>query len=72
MEQIKNKIIKCLAKTETPQGVENIRVACNIGNWNTALKHCLELLIQEKINGQKTSKSWIFWIDHPQTRTAYR
>jgi len=63
MEQIKERIINCLKTTKIPLGVENIRVSCNIGNWNTALKHCLELLIQEKIKGQKTSKSWIFWID---------
>ncbi|MCR3906996.1 MAG: hypothetical protein NUK62_08245 [Tenericutes bacterium] len=69
MEQIKDRIINCLRTTKVPQGVENIRVACNIGNWNTALKHCLELVLQEKINGQKKSKSWIFWIN-PSTCKA--
>jgi len=63
MEPSKQRIINYLKTAKIPQGVENIRIACNIGNWNTALKHCLELLIQGKINGQKTSKSWIFWID---------
>jgi len=72
MEQIKNRIINCLTTTKIPQGVENIRVAYNIGNWNTALKHCLELLLQEKIKGQKTSKSWIFWIDSPQANAIHR
>jgi hypothetical protein len=67
MDETKKRIINCLNATKMPQGVENIRVACNIGNWNTTLKHCLELLLQEKINGQKTSKSWIFWINQPQT-----
>jgi hypothetical protein len=72
MNEIKNRIINCLKTAKIPQGVENIRVACKIGNWNTALKHCLELLIQEKINGQKTSKSWIFWINPPQSRAKQR
>jgi hypothetical protein len=72
MEQTKERIINCLKTTKIPQGVENIRVNCNIGNWNTALKHCLELLIQEKINGQKTSKSWIFWIDPQQAKATHR
>jgi hypothetical protein len=44
--------------------VEKIRVACEIGNWQTALKHCLELLCERKIEGTKTSKSWVFWNRH--------
>jgi hypothetical protein len=40
--------------------VEKIRVACGIGNWETALKHCLELRIAGKIEAVKTSKSWVF------------
>jgi len=72
MDETKNKIINCLKTNKLPQGIETIRVACKIGNWNTALKHCLELLLQEKINGQKTSKSWIFWINQPQLRTTWR
>jgi len=59
----KKKIISFIAKEPRPVDIEKIRVACNIGNWNTALKHCLELLIQGKIEGRKTSKSWIFWIN---------
>jgi len=62
MKPKKERIIDCLKTAKTPQGVENIRVASGIGNWNTALKHCLELLLQGKIRGLKTSKSWIFWI----------
>jgi hypothetical protein len=55
------KIIKLLERSTTPMDVEKIRIDANIGNWNTALKHCLELLVSKKINGQKTSKSWVFW-----------
>jgi hypothetical protein len=57
----KEKILTYLKQAETPQDIEKIRVACGIGNWNTALKHCLELQILERISGQKSSKSWIFW-----------
>jgi len=56
------KIVSFLSEATEPVDVEKIRVSCGIGNWNTALKHCLELLIQGRISGQKTSKSWIFWI----------
>lgn len=58
------KIIKILTEATEPLDIEKIRVGAGIGNWNTALKHCLELLLAKKIQGQKTSKSWIFWVDH--------
>jgi len=56
------KIVETLERASEPLDVEKIRVQAGIGNWNTALKHCLELLIAKKIKGQKTSKSWIFWV----------
>ena len=63
MEKYKIRIIDILRKTSRPLDIENIRIKANIGNWNTALKHCLELLIDRRIRGVKTSKSWIFWIE---------
>jgi hypothetical protein len=56
------KIVAFLETVKLPTDIEKIRVESGIGNWNTALKHCLELLLVGKIQGQKTSKSWIFWI----------
>jgi len=56
------KILEYLKKAAEPADVEKIRTACRIGNWNTALKHCLELHSQGTIQGQKTSKGWVFWI----------
>lgn len=61
-EKYKERIPAFLMKTKAPMDVEKIRVACKIGNWNTALKHCLELFVEGKIKGQKTSKSWVFWV----------
>ena len=55
------KIIEFLNNATEPVDIEKIRKACEIGNWNTALTHCLQLLIQGKIKGQKTTKSWVFW-----------
>ncbi|MEM2129144.1 MAG: hypothetical protein QXZ70_00950 [Candidatus Bathyarchaeia archaeon] len=63
-ENYQEKILALLSKAVQPIDVEKIRVACGIGNWNTALTHCLELLVQGKIQGQKTSKGWTFWIYH--------
>jgi len=58
-----DRILRLLGDTTEPLDVEKIRTKCEIGNWNTALKHCLELVISGKIKGMKTSKSWVFWID---------
>lgn len=63
------KILEYLKKAAEPADVEKIRVGCKIGNWNTALKHLLELYSQGTIQGQKTSKGWVFWI-YQQTYLA--
>ncbi len=60
------KIIEVLQKAKSPLDIEKIRVEAGIGNWNTALKHCLELVLAQKINGLKTSKSWVFWSEEKQ------
>jgi hypothetical protein len=59
----KKAIVEALCAASQPLDVERIRVECKIGNWQTALKHCLELLYEDEIRGIKTSKSWIFWTD---------
>jgi len=55
------KILLMLKEVDQPVDIEKIRVATGIGNWNTALSHCLALLLKKQINGVKTSKSWVFW-----------
>lgn len=62
----KEKIVEYLNGAVESSDVEKIRTACGIGNWNTALKHCLELYSQGSIQGQKTSKGWVFWT-HQET-----
>jgi len=64
MRDYEEKIQTFLNEKTEPLDVEKIRITCGIANWNTALKHCLELLIQGKIQGQKTSKGWVFWAFH--------
>lgn len=61
MRNYKEKIVAFLNEAIEPTDTEQIRTSCGIGNWNTALKHCLELYSQGSIQGQKTSKGWIFW-----------
>jgi len=66
----KEAILQLLTVAEQPLDVEKIRVGCAIGNWQTALKHCLELLYDGKIQGIKTSKSWIFFSNLPKKSTS--
>jgi hypothetical protein len=66
VQNYQDKIIAFLNKTIGPVDVEKIRRNCGIANRNTALKHCLELLIQNKIKGEETSKGWLFWIHQPK------
>lgn len=62
MNVYKDRILDIISRSETPIDVEKIKEYAGIGNWNTCLKHCLELLIAGKIQGVKSSKSWIFWL----------
>jgi hypothetical protein len=57
------RILGVLSQAEQPMDVEKIRSEAGIGHWNTALSHCLELLVHNQISGTKTSKSWVFWLD---------
>jgi len=57
----KSKIIQDLSRRKIPCDVEKIRVDVGIGNWNTCIHHLLELYIEGKIGGQRTSKGWVFW-----------
>jgi hypothetical protein len=68
MKTINQRIIEHLTAAKVPSHVEDIRVSCEIGNWNTALKHCLELLVSKQIEGQRTSNGWIFWNKHEEQK----
>ena len=57
------RILGVLNQAVQPMDVEKIRSEAGIGHWNTALSHCLELLVNKQISGTKTSKSWVFWIE---------
>jgi hypothetical protein len=63
VKTIKQRILEHLNATDFPSHVEDIRFSCGVGNWNTALKHCLELVLSNQVQGKRTSNGWIFWID---------
>lgn len=45
-----------------PMDVENIRLKAGLKNWESTKAILLEMVLLGTIMGQKTTKSWIFWI----------
>lgn len=59
----KEKALKAVRNSPIPIDTENVRVKAGIKSWVTSKAVLLELLCEGKICGQKTTKSWIFWLD---------
>ncbi len=64
MKSNKDKVIEYLEACTEPQGIQTIQKGTGISHWNATLSICLELMVQGKIKGTKTSKSWVFWVDN--------
>ncbi|MGA2971725.1 MAG: hypothetical protein ABSE39_03760 [Candidatus Bathyarchaeia archaeon] len=62
----RSSVLRALSYAQEPLDVEKLRKASGIANWQTALKHCLELLLDDKISGVKSSKGWTFWSKQPR------
>jgi hypothetical protein len=61
MDKYKILVKSYLVRAAQPLAVETIRTQAKIGHWPVCLSNLLELLIEGKISGQKTSKGWVFW-----------
>lgn len=59
----KKKTLQVLEDSSIPMDIENVRVRAGIKSWVTSKSVLLELLCEGIISGQKTTKSWIFWVD---------
>ena len=57
------KIVEVLAGASMPMDVENVRLQTGLKNWESTKSILLEMVIQGRIAGQKTTKGWIFWLD---------
>jgi len=56
-------IVEVLAGSNMPMDVENVRLQTGLKNWESTKSILLEMVIQGRIAGQKTTKGWIFWLD---------
>lgn len=61
----KERIREVLKKSEIPMDVENVRVKAGLKNWESTKAILLEMVLQGTVLGQKTTKSWIFWVNTP-------
>jgi len=61
----KERIRDVLKESEIPMDVENVRVKAGLKNWESTKAILLEMVLQGSVLGQKTTKSWIFWINTP-------
>jgi hypothetical protein len=53
-------ILSVVLNADHPLGIETIRRESGIKVWETAKALLLELIIEGKISGMKTGKSWVF------------
>jgi len=58
-------LLKLLERTPVPVSVEYVAHHLKVG-WGTARAMLLELVVNGKVAGQKTTKSWIFWMPRPE------
>jgi len=63
------KIMEVLGEAMMPMDVENVRVQVGMKNWESTKSILLEMVLQGSIEGQKTTKGWIFWTNGRTRRT---
>lgn len=67
-DTLRDKILHVLSGASIPMDVENVRVRSGLKNWESTKALLLELVVEGIISGQKTTKSWVFWVDHADSR----
>lgn len=59
----KQRISNILRESSIPMDVENVRMRAGLKNWESTKAILLEMVLQGAIQGQKTTKSWVFWVN---------
>jgi len=57
---IESQVLKEIVRSPIPVSIQYIAKRINVG-WGTAIRYALELMAAGKIEGMKTTKSWVFW-----------
>jgi hypothetical protein len=69
-DTLRDRILHVLSGAPIPMDVENVRIKSGLKNWESTKALLLELVVEGVISGQKTTKSWVFWVDHTDTRLS--
>src|SRR5881628_536604 len=69
-DTLRDKILHVLSGAPIPMDVENVRIKSGLKNWESTKALLLELVVEGIISGQKTTKSWVFWVDHRDARMS--
>ena len=69
-DTLRDKILHVLSSASIPMDVENVRIKSGLKNWESTKALLLELVVEGMISGQKTTKSWVFWVDHVEARMS--
>ena len=64
--------MEVLGEAMMPMDVENVRVQVGMKNWESTKSILLEMVLQGSIEGQKTTKGWIFWTNQSRTQITLR
>jgi len=59
--ETESQLLSILKKNNEPVSIDFVRYHLKI-QWNTARALLFSMVLGGKIKGQKTSKSWIFWV----------
>jgi len=57
----KQRIVDAVLGSDLPLSVDNVRATAGLSNWESTKALLLELVLERKIKGIRTSKGWIFW-----------
>jgi hypothetical protein len=66
----KDRIMQVLENSPVPMDVENVRLNAGMKNWESTKSILLEMLLQGLIHGQRTTRSWVFWVDNDISSTG--
>ena len=69
-DTLRDRILHVLSGATIPMDVENVRIRSGLKNWESTKALLLELVVEGLISGQKTTKSWVFCVDHRDTRMS--
>jgi len=69
-DTLRDRILHVLSGAPIPMDVENVRIKSGLKNWESTKALLLELVVEGVISGQKTTKSWVFWVDHTDIRLS--